>query len=167
MDLSQVRVTKLLWTLLSWRQFVPSFRANTMLDIYKGINPVKNGTQKGPRDPISQYSKNYGYDTVTIVKPFYLWMIDAGYSTLKEKDILILKRPKRDLMTKTVADILTEEEIKKMVQNCKSSRDRAILMLLYDGGFRIGKLGKQTYGQIAYLKKFIPNALSRHLLVLS
>jgi hypothetical protein len=35
-------------------------------------------------------------------------MINAGYSALKEKDILSLKRPKRDLMTKKVADILTE-----------------------------------------------------------
>jgi integrase len=90
------------------------------------------------------------YDTVTIVKPFYLWMIEAGYSPLKEKDILALKRPKRDLMTKTVADILTEEEIKKMVLSCESTRDRAILMMLYDGGFRIGELGKLTWGQLSF-----------------
>jgi len=74
----------------------------------------------------------------------------SGYSNLKDKDILALKRPKRDLMTKTVADILTEEEIKKMVQACESTRDRAILMLLYDGGFRIGELGKLTWGQILF-----------------
>jgi site-specific recombinase XerD len=149
-DLSQARVTKLLWTLLSWRRFVPPFRQNTITDIYKGIDAVKNGTQKGPRDPTSHYSKNYVYDTVTIVKPFYLWMIEAGYSNLKDKDILALKRPKRDLMTKTVADILTEEEIKKMVQACESTRDRAILMLLYDGGFGIVELGKLTWGQILF-----------------
>jgi len=87
---------------------------------------------------------------VTIVKPFYRWMIESGYSTLKEKDILALKRPRKDLMTKTVADILTEDEIKKMVQNCESTRDRALLMMLYDGGFRIGELGKMTWGQIAF-----------------
>ena len=149
-DLSQARVTKLLWMLLSWRRFVPPFRANTMVDIYKGIDAVKNGTQKGPRDPTSHYSKNYVYDMVTIVKPFYRWMIESGYSTLKEKDILALKRPRKDLMTKTVADILTEDEIKKMVQNCESTRDRALLMMLYDGGFRIGELGKMTWGQIAF-----------------
>ena len=148
-DLSQGRVTKILWTLLSWRRFVPPFRQNTIIDIYKGIDLVKNGTQKGPGDASEPYSKNFVYDTVTIVKPFYVWMIEAGYSPLKEKDILALKRPKRDLMTKTVADILTEEEIKKMVQSCESVRDRAILMLLYDGGFRIGELGKLTWGQIS------------------
>ena len=149
-DLSQGRVTKILWSLLSWRRFVPPFRQNTMTDIYKGIDSVKNGTQKGSSDSSEPYSKNFVYDTVTIIKPFYLWMIDTGYSNLKEKEILALKRPKRDLMTKTVADILTEEEIKKMIQSCESTRDRAILMMLYDGGFRIGELGKLTWGQILF-----------------
>jgi len=134
-DLSQDRVTKILWTLLSWRRFVPPFRQNTITDLYKGIDAVKNGNQKGSGHSTEPYSKNFVYNTVTIVKPFYLWMIDAGYSPLKEKDILALKRPKRDLMTKTVADILTEEEIKNMVLTCESTRDRAILMMLYDGDF--------------------------------
>ena len=149
-DLSQGRVTKILWTLLSWRRFVPPFRQNTITDLYKGIDAVKHGTQKGPGKSSEPYSKNFVYDTITIIKPFYLWMIEASYSTLKEKDILALKRPKQDLMTKTVADILTEEEIKKMVQTCESTRDRAILMMLYDGGFRIGELGKLTWGQISF-----------------
>jgi integrase/recombinase XerD len=89
---------------------------------------------------------------VTIIKPFYLWMIEEGYSKLPEKDVRSLKRPKRDLMTKTVADILTEEEIKKMIEACESTRDRALLMMLYDGGFRIGELGKLTWGQISFDK---------------
>jgi integrase len=77
-------------------------------------------------------------------------MIEEGHSKIAEKDILRLKRPKRDLMTKTVADILTEEEIKKLVEACESTRDRALLMMLYDGGFRIGELGKLTWGQVSF-----------------
>ena len=149
-DLSQGRVTKILWTLLSWRQFVPPFRQNTMTDLYKGIDAIKTGTQKRTGHSSEPYSKNFVYDTVTIVKPFYLWMIEAGYSRLEEKDILALKRPKRNLMTKTVADILNEKEIKKMVLTCESTRDRAILMMLYDGGFRISELGRLTWGQISF-----------------
>jgi integrase len=117
-----------------------------MTDIYKGIDAVENGNQKGSNES-ELYSKNFVYDTVTIIKPFYVWLTEAGYSSLKERDIPALKRPKRDLMTKTVADILTEDEIKKIIHSCESVRDRAILMLLYDGGFRIGELGKLTWGQ--------------------
>ena len=62
-----------------------------MTDIYKGPDALKNGTQKGPGHSSEPYSKNFVYDTVTIIKPFYIWMIDAGYSTLKEKDILLLE----------------------------------------------------------------------------
>nr|WP_320160891.1 site-specific integrase [uncultured Methanoregula sp.] len=150
-DLSQGRVNKILFTFLAWRRLVKPFKENTMLDIYKGIDDLKNGANKPKATGRQRYSKNFVYDTVTIIKPFYLWMIESGYSNnLSEKDISSLKRPKRDLMTKTVADILTEEEIKKMVVACESTRDRAVIMMLYDGGFRIGELGKLTWGQVSF-----------------
>ena len=149
-DLSQGRVNKIMFTLLAWRRLVKPFRENTIIDIYKGIDALKNGNHKPTDSGNRQYSKNFVYDTVTILKPFYLWMIEEGYSKITEKDIYALKRPKRDLMTKTVADILTEEEIKKMVEACESTRDRAVLMMLYDGGFRIGEIGKLTWGQISF-----------------
>jgi len=151
-DLSQGRVNKIMFTLLSWRRFVKPFKHNIITDIYKGIDTLKNGHNRKKDDEFYPFSKNFVYDSVTIIKPFYLWMIEKGYSKLLEKDIRSLKRPKRDLMTKTVADILTEEEIKKMVEACESSRDRALLMMLYDGGFRIGELGKLTWGQISFDK---------------
>ena len=174
-DLSQGRVNKIMFTLLSWRRFVPEFTKNTIKDIHKGIDALKNGHNMKRDDGNYQYSKNFVYDTVTIIKPFYVWLLETGqlpmnkedliedkkdshrYTKLELRDIALakirsIKRPKRDLMTKTVADILTEEEIKKMVEACESSRDRALLMLLFDGGFRIGELGKLTWGQISFDK---------------
>ena len=149
-DLSQGRVNKIMFTLLTWRRLVKPLRENTILDIYKGIDALKNGNNNIQGNLQQRYSKNFIYDTVTIIKPFYLWMIEEGYLNLPEKSITSLKRPKRDLMTKTVADILTEEEIKKMVEACESTRDRAVIMMLYDGGFRIGELGKLTWGQVSF-----------------
>ena len=152
-DLSQGRVNKILFTLLSWRRFVKPFRENSITDIYKGIEALKTGQGVIKNHERFQYSKNFVYDTVSIIKPFYLWMIEQEYSpTLKEKEIRSIKRPKRDLMTKTVADILTEDEIKRMVEACESTRDRALIMLLYDGGFRIGELGKLSWGQVSFDK---------------
>jgi hypothetical protein len=46
-DLSQGRVTKILWMLLSWWRFVPPFRQNIITDIYKGLDVLKNGPQNG------------------------------------------------------------------------------------------------------------------------
>ena len=179
-DLSQGRVSKITWTLLTWRRFVPQFRENTITDIYKGINTLKTGNNNPgggshKHSDLTPYSKNFIYDAVTIIKPFYIWLLETGQVNWKKEDLIndkndthrytklelrniaierirSIKRPKRDLMTKTVADILTEKEIKEMVENCESTRDRAILMLLYDGGFRIGELGKLTWGQVSFDK---------------
>jgi integrase len=146
-DLSQGRVNKISFTLLTWSKFVGTFRDTTIEDLFRSLDALKTARQPngGP------YSKNFIYDTVGIIKPFYLWMIEQGIAlNLHEKDILKIKRPRRDLMTKTAADILTEDEIKRMVDACFSSRDRAIIMLLYDGGFRIGELGTLTWGQVKF-----------------
>jgi integrase/recombinase XerD len=172
--LSQGRVNKIVFTLLAWRRIVKPFRENSLNEIHKGIGLLMD----------SDYSKNFVYDCVTIIKPFYTWLIEQGFllfplsdfpkleknfreakqdkkplsdreqrTKLEEASLMAIrniKRPKPDLMTKTRADLLTEDEIKKMVEACESSRDRCILMMLYDGGFRIGEIGKLTWGQVAF-----------------
>jgi integrase len=173
-QLSQGRVNKIMYTIHAWRQFVKPFKENTLKEIHKALAALMD----------SKYSKNHVYDTVTIIKPFYGWLIEQGHLSFPETDfpklvkefkeaeedgkpftdrekrnklqeaslsaIGKIKRPDQDLMTKTRADLLTEDEIKKMVEVCESSRDRCVLMMLYDGGFRIGELGKLTWNQIAF-----------------
>lgn len=192
-SLSTGRCNKIRFTLLAWRRVMGKpFNIHTRKDIQKGIATLMDGDRSRE---LKAYSKNVVYDTVTIIKPFYLWMIEQGaflfpitdfpplkkefddiYSDakhdatplserekraierekqakLKDNSISAIKkiaRPKADMMTKTVADILSEEEIKRMVEACESSRDRCILMMLFDGGFRIGELGKLTWKQIAF-----------------
>jgi len=47
-DLSTGRVTKILWSLLSWRRFVPPFRQNTRSPLYAPISGfVKSGVSCG------------------------------------------------------------------------------------------------------------------------
>ena len=41
--------------------------------------------------------------------------------------------------------MLTLEEITGMIDACRTSRDRAILMTLYEGGFRIGEIGEMKW----------------------
>jgi integrase len=140
-------VNKLAFTLLAWSRFTGNFRDTTIEDIFRAVDALKTNRQPNGKP----YSKNFISDTVGIIKPFYLWMIEHGITPkLSEKDILKIKRPRRDLMTKTAADILTEDEIMKMVKACLTSRDRALIMLLYDGGFRIGELGTLTWGQVKF-----------------
>jgi hypothetical protein len=51
---------------------------------------------------------------------------------------------------KTAEQMLTEAEVKRMIESCKISRDRAIIAMLYEGGFRIGELGKLRWDQVKF-----------------
>jgi len=53
-------------------------------------------------------------------------------------------------MTKVVGDILTEEEVKAMIEACENSRDRALIATIYDGGFRVGEIGTLTWGRVTF-----------------
>ncbi len=55
-------------------------------------------------------------------------------------------------MTKVASDLLTTEEITAMVGACTRSSERAIIMMLYEGGFRIGEIGGMKWGDLTFDK---------------
>lgn len=145
--LSPGRVNKILYNLLLWKKFIPKpFRDHTITDLHEGINELL--TKKSPDG--KTLSQNTLYDTVAIFKPFYFWMIDAGYSTIPEKKLRAIKRPPIDKMTKTADDLLSPDEIEAIISACTSARDRALIHLLYEGGFRIGEVGNLRWGDIKF-----------------
>jgi integrase/recombinase XerD len=80
------------------------------------------------RSPLSAWTKHVYRVTL---KTFLVW---AG----KEKEVAWIKTPK----PRTLPDeILTEQEISRMIDSALSLRDKALIACLYEGGFRIGELG--------------------------
>ena len=55
-------------------------------------------------------------------------------------------------MTKVASDLLKPDEIIAMVKACKQNVDRALIMMLYEGGFRIGEIGKMKWGDVNFDK---------------
>ncbi|MGB7787850.1 tyrosine-type recombinase/integrase [Methanoregula sp.] len=51
-------------------------------------------------------------------------------------------------MTKTAEMMLDEDEVRAMINACMSSRDRALIATLYEGGFRIEEIGTLTWSQV-------------------
>jgi site-specific recombinase XerD len=147
-SLSPGRQNKLINVLFSWRRFLPEYRTLIMDQVYGGLNQLSTGNAK---DEQLNLSKNYIYDHVTILKPFLIWLIDEGHNTsLIEKKVLQIKRPQAVIMTKSVSDLLTEPEIRQMLTACKTSRDRALISVLYEGGLRIGEIGQLTWEKITF-----------------
>jgi hypothetical protein len=128
---------RLMHTLIGWRRFIGPFEKNDMAALYTGIAALKSGRSKRGRE----FMKNTITDHMIILKQFYLLLIENEYVAIPEKKLKALKTPHHETMTKVASDLLTTEEITAMVGACTRSSDRAIIMMLYEGGFRIGEIG--------------------------
>lgn len=140
-NISIGRVNKIIFQLMVWRKFGPAFRGTTIEDLYKGIDALLE----------SEYKQNSKYDTVSIIKPFFLWLIEEGICTkIPEKKLSAIRRPPLDTMTKTVEDLLSYDDLQKIMDSCRRSRDRALVMTLYEGGLRIGEAGGLEWGDVKF-----------------
>jgi Site-specific recombinase XerD len=129
------------------REFVGPFKTNTIADVYSAIESIRSA--KKP-DGSPRYKKNTISDFIRFLKRFHLWLADNDYSSIDVKKLNKIHTPGYDTMTKTVEQLLSEEQIKAMIEACRISRDRALIACLYEGGFRVGELGKLTWKQVKF-----------------
>ena len=97
-----------------------------------------------------EYSQNYLNDLIKTFKRFLLWRIDNGIPNLIEKKIRAIKSPGMDWSTKKPADLLTKEEVLRVIDACTNSRDRAMISMLYDGSLRPVDLRKLTWEDVTF-----------------
>jgi integrase/recombinase XerD len=141
------RVNKITFTLVGWRRILPKpFHHCTINDIYKGIMDLKKAK--------SQMGKTFKANTVSdflkVLKQFYIWLAKNKHTKIPRERILEIKAPGRDPMTTTASDLLTPDEIAQMIKVCKRDADRALLMTLYEGAFRIGEIGRLKWGDLTF-----------------
>ena len=77
-------------------------------------------------------------------------MVENNYSDIDARKLNKIKPPGIDTMTKTADMLLSEEEVQRMIAAATTSRDRAILSVLYEGGLRIGELGSMTWNDVHF-----------------
>jgi len=140
------RANKFIYVLVGWRRFVGPYHELSIAEVYTSIDTMKNSlTQKG-----TPFKQNTKHDWVRILRQFLLWMIENEYSNLPERKIRRIQIPTKDTMTYKAADLLTPEEVKALLAACRWSRDRALIGMLYEGGFRIGELGQMKRGDLSF-----------------
>lgn len=140
------RVLKMVSNLITVRRFLEcQFKDADIAAIYNAVNEINNGiSTKG-----KPFSQNTKADLVQVFKSLLLWMIDSGLLIMQEKKIRLIRIPKK-ISTKTAADLIGPEDVTAMMNICSTSRDRAILMTLYEGGFRIGEIGEMKWGDLVF-----------------
>jgi integrase len=84
--------------------------------------------------PLSDWTK-LSYKVV--LRKFYRWL---RHSKNYPKEVEWIKTPSRIRNSILPSDLLTEDDIKSLVSVATTSRDKALILTLYDSGCRIGEL---------------------------
>ncbi|MFR2012066.1 MAG: site-specific tyrosine recombinase/integron integrase [Christensenellales bacterium] len=118
------------------------------------VSPIRKITTEMMRTYLVEYQKinNCGKITVDNIRR----NISSFFSWLEEEDY-ILKSPMRGIhkikTQKTVKNIISDEEIEKLRDNCKNIRDTAMVDLLYSTGIRVGELVKLNIEDINFSER--------------
>jgi len=141
------RIFKYHYILVNWREFIVPFKDATVTDLYSAINAIQNAkTSSGEQ----RFAQNTLADYIRFLKRFYLWMNENNYTPIDLRKIQKIKPPAFNTMTKTVEMLISEDQVRAMIEACQISRDRAIISMLYEGGFRIQEIGTLRWNQVKF-----------------
>lgn len=140
------RRNKLIFSLVFWRKFLPEYRHSTFADLTDAIARVRTAkTEKG-----DCYKQNTLHDHIVLIKRFFIWLIENKYAhpIISLDNVKRIKAPPVDRKTHSSDEILTEKEIQQLITNTGSIQYRALISMLYEGGFRAKEIGTLTWSQV-------------------
>jgi len=145
-QISNERGQRISITLLVWRRLLGRPFADVRNgDLMAGIR--KLSTDKNIRGVL--YTQNTKHLYVNILKPFLLWMVREKYNPyLTEDHIKPIKSPSIQNITKRPEDMLTPDDLKKLLEATRNSRDRALIAMQYELGTRIAELCRLKWQDI-------------------
>lgn len=131
---------------------VSDFRINRYIQTLRVIHrwkdkPFREWTAEDVKDVLFEIESN-GYKPHTInefrkgLRMFFRWLNGEDWEGLK---VLRGEKP-----NKKKPDVLTEEEISRMIEAAVNERDRAIIAVGYEGGLRVGELASLTWGDVVW-----------------
>ncbi len=126
---SRLRVVKCMYCMRYLARWLKKpFGEATKQDLTALVGDVEN-------QPYAEYTK---YDFKIVLKMFYKWLKGDGETFPPE--ISWLKPKLRNNAHKLPEELLTEDEVMRIGQAANNPRDKAIVMVLYETGCRIGEL---------------------------
>ena len=113
--------------------------------------PFKTATSEDMRRIVHHYeSGDYSvwtrHDVKVILKQFYRWIDGEDYPKIVKWICTTI--PHKEMPIIQESELLSEEEVNKIIATVDHPRNKAILAILGESGARIGEIGNLTIGQV-------------------
>ena len=126
---SHGRVAKVVYCMEYWAKWVKKpFREANKDDLIMAVGELEN----------TELAEHTRYDLKIVLKMFYKWL-EGDDETMPSK-IAWLKPKIKNASHKLPEELLTEDEVLRLVQTAGNVRDKAFILILYESGCRIGEL---------------------------
>ena len=144
--LSPGRQFKTVYTLIAARRYLPPFLETKKADLLAGVNRMRYAK----KDDSTPYAKNTIADYVRFTKRFFLWLAKRGYADIPADVIKEIKNPQYNTQTKTEDNILTGEEVSRLIEAAKSIKYKALLGVMYEAGLRSGEVASLKWKDVTF-----------------
>lgn len=140
--ISDVRAAKLVSNITGLRRWTPPFREMTTPDVYQAIDAIhRHG-----------FKQNSEADVVRALKRICTYLCENNLNApgLDFKKVQKIRPPGYNSATKDHDDLLTPDEVMKLITCAGSVKHQAIISTLYEGGMRIGEIGHLQWNQVKF-----------------
>ncbi len=144
--LSPGRQFKTVYTLIASRRYLPPFTETKKADLLTGINRMRYAK----KDDGTPYAKNTIADYVRFAKRFFLWLAKRGHVDIPADVIKEIKNPQYSTQTKTENNIMTGEEVSRLIDAAKSIKYKALLGVMYEAGLRSGEVASLKWKDVTF-----------------
>jgi site-specific recombinase XerD len=126
--ISSIRVLKCVYTLFRLSKWLNKDFIDVNLEDIKALVGMIE------KSDFAEWTK---HDYKVILKKFYKWLRgNEDFPT----EVKWIKTTMKNNRQKLPEELLTEEEVKKLIESANEPRDRALVSVLYESGCRIGEL---------------------------
>lgn len=122
------------------RDHTPEFEQCTTADVMKAVAAIRR----------LHLRPNTERKYILHIKQFFAWLDERGIAEIDISKIDKVRAPPADWITKTSDEMLTVDEVQRIIKACRTSRDRAMLAVLYEGALRPIEVTEGVWGQIEF-----------------
>ena len=128
--LSPGRIRALVSKIVNIRRYIPPYLGITYPQLMQGVAALRAG----------HYAQSTVQESLRILKKFVRYLREYGYTEVSEQQLKKIRVETRYEIDIAPTDILTKDEVIRLIQACRNPRDRALIALTYESGGRISEV---------------------------